>query len=53
MIELYLQQNYQLVVCFLDIVIGAPYGGEDGRGVIYVYEGSRSGLQSTISQVLL
>ena len=37
----------------LDIIIGAPYGGEDGTGAVYVYEGSRNGIQRAFSQVCL
>ena len=27
-----------------DIVVGAPYGGPDGKGAIYIYHGSANGI---------
>ncbi|KAL2096083.1 hypothetical protein ACEWY4_008231 [Coilia grayii] len=35
-----------------DIAISAPYGGPDGRGRVYVYNGRASGISSTASQEL-
>ena len=35
-----------------DLVIGAPYDGEDHRGAIYIYLGTPNGISQTHSQVL-
>lgn len=35
---------------YADVVIGAPYE-DDGKGAVYVYHGSRSGLQNSYAQV--
>eukprot|EP00795_Rhopilema_esculentum_P014822 gene14822-5936_t len=42
---------YQFV--FKDVAIGAPNGGVDGRGVVYIYEGSRNGLSNQYSQKIV
>jgi hypothetical protein len=34
-----------------DIAIGAPYGGKDGRGVVYIYHGSMKGIITDVQQV--
>ncbi|XP_063218578.1 integrin alpha-9-like [Bacillus rossius redtenbacheri] len=36
-----------------DIAVGAPYGGEDGRGAIFIYHGHRNGLRDKYSQRIL
>ncbi|XP_065052905.1 integrin alpha-V-like [Rhopilema esculentum] len=36
-----------------DVAIGAPNGGVDGRGVVYIYEGSRNGLSNQYSQKIV
>ncbi|VDM40683.1 unnamed protein product [Toxocara canis] len=33
-----------------DFVVGAPYDGEDGRGAVYVYHGSKDGLRKEPTQ---
>ncbi|KAJ8881836.1 hypothetical protein PR048_018322, partial [Dryococelus australis] len=38
---------------YADIAVGAPYGGEDRRGVIYIYNGNRDGISSKYSQRIL
>ncbi|XP_076460948.1 integrin alpha-8-like isoform X2 [Babylonia areolata] len=35
-----------------DIAVGAPFGGEDGRGAVYVYHGSNKGVITQPSQVI-
>ncbi|CAL7950339.1 unnamed protein product [Xylocopa violacea] len=35
-----------------DFVVGAPYGGRHGRGVVYVYRGSQTGVLEKYSQVI-
>ncbi|KAI5641647.1 integrin alpha domain-containing protein [Phthorimaea operculella] len=35
-----------------DIAVGAPYGGEHGRGVVYIYHGSASGIREKYSQAI-
>lgn len=40
------------VCAFPDLAIGAPYGGEEGRGVVYIYVGSMDGIITEVSQVL-
>ncbi|XP_057335513.1 integrin alpha-PS2 isoform X2 [Microplitis mediator] len=35
-----------------DFAVGAPYGGPEGRGSVYIYHGSRDGVQETYSQVI-
>ncbi|XP_044161560.1 integrin alpha-V [Bufo gargarizans] len=37
---------------FNDIAIGAPYAGENKRGLVYIYNGRSSGISTTPSQVL-
>ncbi|XP_078320563.1 integrin alpha-8-like isoform X3 [Crassostrea virginica] len=37
---------------YKDLAIGAPYGGEEGRGVVYIYVGSMDGIITEVSQVL-
>ena len=38
-------------VSFIDLVVGSPYDGPDGSGVVYVYHGSPGGIRPTPSQV--
>ncbi|KAI1728998.1 integrin alpha domain-containing protein [Ditylenchus destructor] len=35
---------------FEDILIGAPFDGEDGRGSVYVYHGSEDGIRTQYTQ---
>jgi hypothetical protein len=35
-----------------DLAVGAPYGGTEGRGVVYIYVGSMDGIITEVSQVL-
>ncbi|XP_028158695.1 integrin alpha-8-like isoform X1 [Ostrinia furnacalis] len=37
---------------FGDVAIGAPYGGENGRGVVYIYLGSKNGISEKHSQAI-
>ncbi|XP_072944283.1 integrin alpha-PS2 isoform X2 [Epargyreus clarus] len=37
---------------FGDIAVGAPYGGENGRGVVYIYHGSEQGIGEKYSQAI-
>lgn len=37
---------------FGDIAVGAPYGGEGGRGVVYIYHGCESGVREKASQAI-
>ncbi|CAB3221324.1 unnamed protein product [Arctia plantaginis] len=37
---------------FGDIAVGAPYGGENGRGVVYIYHGSELGISEKYSQAI-
>ncbi|XP_047021032.1 integrin alpha-PS2 isoform X2 [Helicoverpa zea] len=37
---------------FGDIAVGAPYGGEHGRGVVYIYHGSEAGIHEKYSQAI-
>ena len=37
--------------CLVDLAVGAPYGGEDGRGAVYIYHGSMRGIITDIQQV--
>ncbi|XP_032514077.2 integrin alpha-PS2 isoform X2 [Danaus plexippus] len=37
---------------FGDIAVGAPYGGESGRGVVYIYHGSELGIGEKYSQAI-
>ena len=30
------------MMCFLDIAVGAPWGGKDGNGAVYVYYGQKN-----------
>ncbi|XP_052821061.1 integrin alpha-8-like isoform X1 [Mya arenaria] len=35
-----------------DIAVGAPYGGKNGRGVVYIYHGSMKGIITDVQQAL-
>lgn len=35
-----------------DVAVGAPYAGEDGYGVVYIYNGGEDGLKSTNPKVI-
>ncbi|KAG1695759.1 Integrin alpha-PS2 [Nymphon striatum] len=35
-----------------DVVIGAPYEGDDGQGTVYIFQGSRNGIVKKPSQVI-
>lgn len=35
-----------------DFVVGAPYGGPNGRGAVYIYHGSRTGVLDKYSQAI-
>ncbi|CAG0916768.1 unnamed protein product [Notodromas monacha] len=37
---------------YSDFAVGAPYDGEDGRGVVYIYLGSIDGVVKTASQTI-
>ncbi|CAH2086025.1 unnamed protein product [Euphydryas editha] len=37
---------------FGDVAVGAPYGGENGRGVVYIYHGSELGIGEKYSQAI-
>uniref|UniRef100_T1JAL1 Uncharacterized protein n=1 Tax=Strigamia maritima TaxID=126957 RepID=T1JAL1_STRMM len=37
---------------FGDFVVGAPYGGENGRGTVYIFHGSKEGIKVKPSQVV-
>jgi hypothetical protein len=37
---------------FDDIAVGAPYDGEKGTGAVYIYLGSKTGLQDKFAQVI-
>ncbi|CAH4037108.1 unnamed protein product [Pieris brassicae] len=37
---------------FGDIAVGAPYGGENGRGVVFIYHGSELGIGEKHSQAI-
>uniref|UniRef100_A0A8C8RYV6 Integrin subunit alpha V n=1 Tax=Pelusios castaneus TaxID=367368 RepID=A0A8C8RYV6_9SAUR len=37
---------------FNDVAVAAPYGGEDKRGVVYIYNGRATGLNAIPSQIL-
>jgi integrin alpha 8 len=41
-----------IYVYVLDIAVGAPYGGENGRGVVFIYMGGRSGISEKPSQII-
>ena len=35
-----------------DIAVGAPYGGDDGRGAVYIYHGSPRGIITDVQQII-
>lgn len=37
---------------FGDFAVGAPYGGVDGKGVVYIYHGSAKGVREKYSQAI-
>ena len=36
---------------YLDVAIGAPGGGPDGKGAVYIYNGGANGILLQYSQV--
>lgn len=44
--------NNYMHLLFLDLAVGAPYGGDEGRGVVYIYVGSMEGIITDVSQIL-
>ena len=41
-----------MVSIILDIAAGAPYAGEDGKGIVYIYMGSRTGIITKATQAI-
>lgn len=41
-----------ILLSVLDIAVAAPYGGEDKRGLVYIYNGGANGLNTIPSQIL-
>lgn len=43
----------RLIKCasLADIAVGAPYDGKNGAGAVYIFNGGKTGLQTTASQV--
>ncbi|CAG7835819.1 unnamed protein product [Allacma fusca] len=37
---------------FKDFAVGAPYGGDNGRGAVYIYQGMATGLRKPHTQVI-
>ncbi|KAK3588064.1 hypothetical protein CHS0354_012112 [Potamilus streckersoni] len=37
---------------YFDLAVGAPYGGKDGRGAVYIYHGSVEGIITDVQQVI-
>ncbi|XP_067141293.1 integrin alpha-PS2-like [Centruroides vittatus] len=37
---------------YQDIAVGAPYGGKDGHGAVYIYHGSPEGIINKTSQII-
>lgn len=42
---------YSWSLSLSDLAVGAPYGGEDGRGAVYIYHGSMRGIITDVQQV--
>lgn len=40
-----------LLSCFPDIAVGEPYGGPDGKGRVYIFNGNSTGLVLQPSEV--
>lgn len=34
-----------------DLCVGAPYAGEDKKGAVYIFHGSKKGIITEVSQV--
>ena len=34
------------------MAVGAPFGGEDGKGAVFIYHGSMKGIITQVSQVV-
>ncbi|XP_022084951.1 integrin alpha-8-like [Acanthaster planci] len=37
---------------FNDVAVGAPFAGEDGSGIVYIFQGRRRGIKQTATQML-
>ncbi|XP_057293266.1 integrin alpha-V-like isoform X1 [Hydractinia symbiolongicarpus] len=37
---------------FSDVAIGAPFGGPDGNGIVYLYNGGRNGIRTQYTQII-
>lgn len=42
----------KLYFFFVDIAVGAPYDGPEGRGAVYIFHGSGKGIMEKPSQVI-
>lgn len=49
---LWFSRSVFLNISFIDIAVGAPYSGDEGRGAVYIYYGSKKGIRSKVSQVI-
>ena len=50
--DTFIQLYNDVNLCFTDLAVGAPYGGREGKGAIYIYHGSMKGILTQVSQVL-
>ena len=48
----FIQLYNDINLCSTDLAVGAPYGGKEGKGAIYIYHGSMKGILTQVSQVL-
>jgi hypothetical protein len=47
-----LKELHLYISHIIDIAVGAPYDGPEGRGAVYVFHGSKKGIMEKPSQVI-
>jgi hypothetical protein len=51
-VKLYIEMSRGSRSFCADLIVGSPYDGPQGRGAVYIFNGSPQGLRSVASQVV-